>query len=102
MEPNQTKWINNVLNSVNGIERAEPNPFLYTKIRSRLASQPLGAVYVSTRAVWLAAASFVLLALLNWQLVGPSSASPRNTTASLSTVVSELNLYPTTPQLYDQ
>jgi hypothetical protein len=33
----QEKWVNEALDSLAGIQRAEANPFLYTRIRERMA-----------------------------------------------------------------
>ncbi|ADB41114.1 hypothetical protein [Spirosoma linguale] len=100
MEPKQEKWINDILDSVNSLQRAEPSPFLFAKIRDRLnaASQP---VYVPARTVWLAAASFTLLALLNWQLTTTPAPATTTQTTELNTVATEMQLYPATNQLYD-
>ncbi|GAB3687665.1 hypothetical protein GCM10027592_01520 [Spirosoma flavus] len=99
MEPEKEKWINDVLRSVDGIERAEPSPFLYAKIRHRLF-EAAPTVFLPTRTVWLVVTSFALLLLLNWRVVSqqvqPSDAD------DLSTVVSEMQLYPATNQPYSQ
>jgi hypothetical protein len=101
-QPHQEKWINDVLNSTHGIQRPEPSPFLFAKIRDRLnVVQP--SVYVPTRTVWLATASFALLAMLNWQLITQTTKTTTLTTQSteLNSVVTEMELYPATNQLYD-
>lgn len=102
MEPKQQQWINDVLRSLDGLPRAEPSPFLYAKIRNRLTERPIG--YAPKKLVWLAAASFALLALLNWRLVGASEVPPANVpneSASLRALASEWQLYPT-HQLYGE
>ncbi len=97
MEPEKEQWIREVMGSLDDAQRAEPNPFLFTRIEQRLKlARP--AAYVSTRMVWLAAASFALLILLNGQLIRQKLASP--TENSLNTVVSDMQLYPTGNQLY--
>ncbi|CCH00617.1 hypothetical protein FAES_2608 [Fibrella aestuarina BUZ 2] len=101
MEPKQQQWINDVLGSLDGLQRAEPSPFLYAKIRNRLNGQPVA--YAPKKLVWLVAASFALLALLNWRLVA-SSTVPTNVpseSASLRALASEWQLYPT-HQLYGE
>lgn len=99
MEPKEDKWINDVLGSLNNVQRAEPSPFLFAKIRDRLTVDPQKA-YVSVRIVWGMAASFALLLTLNWQVIS-RSAFPNTTEASdLNAVVSDMQLYPANNQLY--
>jgi hypothetical protein len=62
MEPE--KEINEVLNSFDGIKRAEPSPFLYNRILSRI---DINVRPAPAKLIWLAAASFVLLIVLNFQ-----------------------------------
>ncbi len=100
MEPEKENWINEVMGSLDGLQRAEPNPFLFAKIRNRLVTRPV-TTYVPTRTVWLTAASFVLLTVVNWQVYSRLTESSQADTSALNTVVSEMNLYPTTNQLYD-
>lgn len=100
MDLQQEKWIKDVLASTQGIQRPEPSPFLFAKIRDRL-NVPQRPVYVPARTVWLAAASFALLALLNWQLMTQRVSAPTNREAELNAVVTEMQLYPASNQLYD-
>lgn len=101
MEPKQQQWINDVLRSLDGLPRAEPSPFLYAKIRNRLIERPIG--YAPKKLAWLAAASFTLLALLNWRLIEASTvpANVPSESASLRALASEWQLYPT-HQLYGE
>lgn len=100
MEPKKDKWINDILNSIEGIKQAEPSPFLYAKIQHRLTATTT-PVYVSARSIWLAVASFALLLLLNWRIINRQDASVKDNAADLSTVVSDMQLYPSTNQPYD-
>ncbi|MFD2932370.1 hypothetical protein [Spirosoma flavum] len=100
MEPEKEKWINDVLGSLNNIQQAEPSPFLFAKIQNRLVPVRQ-TVYVSTRTVWLVAASFAFLTLLNWQVIDQSVLPITNHTKDLNTVISDMQLYPATNQLYD-
>ncbi|NID12255.1 hypothetical protein [Fibrivirga algicola] len=99
MEPGKDTWINDVLGSLDGLSRAEPSPFLFAKIRNKLTDAPSSG-YVPTRLVWLATASFALLAVLNWQLLQRVSGTTSPTSADLHTVVTDMHLYPSTHQLY--
>ncbi|GAB3046611.1 hypothetical protein [Spirosoma pulveris] len=100
MEPKQEKWINDILDSVNSLQRTEPSPFLFAKIRDRLHSAPQ-SVYLPARTVWLTAASFVLLTWLNVQLSTQRSAATSQEASPLNTVITDMQLYPATTQLYD-
>lgn len=59
------KWINNILNSAEGIKRAEPNPFLFPKIISRINSGEVSSVFIPRKKAILFFASILLLAVLN-------------------------------------
>jgi hypothetical protein len=54
--------IENVMNSLDAIKRAEPGPFLYDRILSRIQA-PLPEIPM--RMIWAAAASFVIILMLN-------------------------------------
>ncbi|WP_225309656.1 hypothetical protein [Larkinella humicola] len=99
MEPKKEQWINDILNSTDGMQRAEPGAFLFAKIRNRL---PSGAppVYVSPITVWLTVATFALLILLNWRVVDWPSNAATSQSADLTNVATEMNLFPTGNQLY--
>ena len=73
MDMNKEKWINEVMSSLDDVKSAEANPFLYNKILSKISSG--NVEYTSTKLVWLAAASFALLALLNFQVMKKSNSS---------------------------
>lgn len=60
------KWINDTLESLQGVRRAEANPFLSEKVLQRLQNkQPVIIVY-PLRIAWRIAASVVLLAGINF------------------------------------
>lgn len=56
------KWILDTENSLNGLKPAEVNPYLYSKILDRLSAKTEVA---PSKLVWAAAASFIVLVLLN-------------------------------------
>lgn len=58
------KWKDDVLNSVKGLKRAEPNPFLFTRIKQRLQEEQTAALIPRSKIRW-AAAGFALLCALN-------------------------------------
>lgn len=63
MDMNSEKRIKEVMNSLDGMHSAEAGPFLYSKIQSKI-NQPAGG-YSGIKLVWLAAASFAILVVLN-------------------------------------
>lgn len=101
MEPSQDTWINAILTSTDGLQRATPSPFLYAKIWNRLNAR-LVDLPISGRTVWLAATALIVLIVLNWTVASQHSAATPTDTAGLQTVVSDMNLYPAPHQLYTQ
>lgn len=77
MDMNKEKWINEVMNSLDDVKSAEANPFLYNKILNKLGSGEME--YAPMKLVWLAAASFALLAVLNFQVMKKTSGSSNRT-----------------------
>lgn len=101
MKPEKEKWINDILNSTDGMQRAEPDPFLFAKVRNRLTETGL-VEYIPVRTVWVAITSFAMLVLLNWRVISRQWSMPApSDSTQLNTVVSEMQLYPTTHQPYD-
>ncbi|MBO0947815.1 hypothetical protein [Fibrella forsythiae] len=100
MEPEKDNWINDVMGSLDGLNRTEPSPFLFARIRNRLSTTPSTA-YVPGRLVWVVAASFAVLALLNWQILAGMAGQGVQEKNELNTVITEMHLYPASNQLYD-
>ena|ERR1700758_2350289 len=63
MEKN--KEIEKTLNSLNGIQKPEENPFFYEKVMLRLEKKEAVIVSISPRVIWQAAACFAVLIALN-------------------------------------
>jgi hypothetical protein len=63
MESN--KWINDILNSSNGITKVTPNPLLFSKIQNKISVENT----ISSRWIWIAAASFTILVSLNVKML---------------------------------
>jgi len=72
-QKDKNKWVDEVINSLDGAERAEPNTALFEKI-ARGLSEPItiGRV-IPLRTVSLAAACILLLLLLNVLLLNKHS-----------------------------
>ena len=89
MDMNKEKWINEVMNSLDDVKSAEINPFLYNKILNKLGSGEIE--YAPMKLVWLAAASFALLAVLNFQAMKKTGSGSNNRT-EVQEIASAYNL----------
>jgi hypothetical protein len=66
------QWQDEVLASVHGLQRAEPSPFLFTRIQQRLREEPTLALIPKAK-IRLAAIGFALLCGLNlWAMLSSS------------------------------
>ena len=81
---NQEKYIEQVLNSTNGITKVIPNEDLFSKIESRIKEQD----FVSMKTIWIAAASIAVLICINITAISIKSKSKETKVAVLA---SELN-----------
>ena len=82
MEANN--WINDILNSSNGITKVTPDALLFSKIQNRISIQNT----VSSHWVWIAAASFTILVSLNVKMLLSKTAK---TAAPTETIVSSVS-----------
>lgn len=89
MDMNKEKWINEVMNSLDDVKSAEANPFLYNKILNKIDSGEVE--YAPKKLIWLAAASFALLVVLNFQAI-KKSASGSNNRTEVQEIASAYNL----------
>ena len=77
------KWINEIESSLNDIESAEVNPYLYSKILNRI--QVKKETIVPSKLVLLSASALVLLIILNFFIYKSMNNSPsRNDLKTLS------------------
>jgi len=82
MEANN--WINDILNSSNGITKVTPDALLFSKIQNRISIQNT----VSSQWIWGAAASFTILVSLNVKMLLSNTAK---TAAPTETIVSSVS-----------
>lgn len=88
MNMEKETWIENILNSTNGITSVAPSDDLFSKIQKRIKHQNT----VSGKTVWLVAASIVVLVLLNVSIIGSKSKQTKDsTTAYLEMTVNQSN-----------
>lgn len=57
--------IEKTLNSLDGIQRPEANPFLYKKVMNRLHRKEAVVISITPRVVWQAVACFAIIIALN-------------------------------------
>jgi hypothetical protein len=83
MEAN--KWINDILTSTDGIIKVTPDAVLFTKIQHRIYNQNT----ISTRWIWIAAASFTILFSLNVRLI---FSNKKNAEVNTETIASSISI----------
>lgn len=83
----RNNWITTILNSTNGITPVTPNDDLFSKIQLRIQETK-----ISSKTLWLVAASIAVLVLLNVSIIASKSKSETNsTTAYLEMTVNKSN-----------
>ena len=86
MEKNN--WITTILNSTNGIKSVEPSDDLFSKIQQRIQKENK----VSSKTVWLVAASITVLLLLNFSaIISKNKDKNSSTTTYLEMTVNKIN-----------
>lgn len=79
------KWKDDVLNSLQGLQRAEPNAFLFTRIEAKL-EQTTGLSKLQVR---LAGAAMVLLLAVNlWVVSSKENTASQSNANALTTTYS--------------
>jgi hypothetical protein len=88
MDMEKETWIENILNSTNGITQMAPDDDLFSKIRQGIKQQEA----VSPKTFWLVAASIAALVILNVSVISTKSKPAENpTTAYLEMTVNKNN-----------
>jgi hypothetical protein len=82
----QENFINEILNSTNGMTKIVPNDLLFSKIENAIKNQN----NVPTKWIWVAAASFAILFSLNSILVF-SKKDSKNPTETIATSIYKSN-----------
>jgi hypothetical protein len=80
------QWINEVLNSTEGMVKISPDAALFFKIQNRINDTKL-----SSRWIWLAAASFLILVSLNMNFVFGEADGKENQTEVLASTIAKSN-----------
>ena len=79
-------FINNVLNSVDGITKVTPSDAVFLGIENKIKESQ-----ISTKASWLVAASIVVLISINIVLLNTTSKNNDSEMASLNRIVNKNN-----------
>ena len=81
-------YIETILNSTNGITKVAPSADLFSKIELRIQSK----ITVSTRTLWLVAASIVVLLTINVSVIMKTKATSKDaTTITLAASINKNN-----------
>ena len=83
------KWINEVENSLNGLSPAEVNPYLFSKITSRINAKNEVA---HSKLVWGGAMAFLLLLFINIVAIKMSSGSVQKNNSDLQNLEKQFQL----------
>lgn len=85
-------WINEILNSSDGITKVAPDAALFSRIQLKINNQNS----ISKQWIWIAAASFALLLSLNVKFIYTNKSKTTNETESIiSSVTNNNQLYQT-------
>lgn len=87
MSMEKETWIENIMNSTNGITSVSPDADLFSKIQQKIKSQDT----VSSKTIWLVAASVAALILLNISIINIKSEPKENSADYLETTVNKTN-----------
>ncbi|TWI83826.1 hypothetical protein IQ13_1944 [Lacibacter cauensis] len=90
MKKNQEQWVDDILGSLQGMQAAEGNPHLHTRVMARLQQQLPDRQPVQLKWVYAMAGIFTIMLLLN--VLGWSNNSSKSTTGvDIETVLNEYN-----------
>lgn len=83
------KWINEVENSLNGLKPAEVNPYLFSKIKSRLNTSIDAA---PPKLIWGGAMAFLILLFINIIALKISSSRGQKNNSELQVIAKQYQL----------
>ncbi|MBK8600460.1 MAG: hypothetical protein IPN80_07790 [Flavobacterium sp.] len=83
----QENWINEILDSTNGMTSVMPDAQLFSKIQNRIETQKT----VNPQWVWLAAASIILLVALNVKFIFFETSNEERATELIVSSISKSN-----------
>ncbi len=95
MSDQKREWIEDTLNSLQGIRQVEPNPELWGKIKRATLNKSIN--YLSQTKVWAAAASFLFLIFLNGLIIKSNGSSSTKHKSETLTIIEQYELSPAEP-----
>ncbi|MCX6198201.1 MAG: hypothetical protein NTY88_03115 [Bacteroidetes bacterium] len=93
MKTEKENWIEEILNCVENIQPVQVRGDLFAGIQSRLHGSLVHLEHVSTRTVWLAAASIALLFALNFAAFIYSSPQKQSAVHSSALIQNSFDIY---------
>ncbi len=91
MKKNQEQWIDDLMGSLQGLQPAEGNPYLHTRVLARLQQSPARQP-VQIKWVYTVATAFVLMLLVNVMGWNMSFNNDEQETVDIETVINEYEL----------
>lgn len=91
MKKNQEQWIDEVMGSLQGIQPAEGNPYLHTRVLARLQQNPARQA-VQVKWVYTVAIAFTAMLLLNVMGWNMSFSNNDQDSVDIETVINEYEL----------
>jgi hypothetical protein len=92
MKKNQEQWINEVMGSLQGLQPAEGNPYLHTRVLARLQQNPARQ---PVKLTWVYATVTVFVFMLVLNVLGWNASSNSDdsvSTTGIETVINEYDL----------
>jgi hypothetical protein len=78
MKSKKDIWQDEILQSIEGLQQAEPNAVLWTRLENQLKHEPTRIKVISIPKVWAAAASIFFLLVINIFVLAQSDSNKRN------------------------
>ena len=91
MKKNQEQWVDDILGSLLGMQAAEGNPHLHTRVMARLQQQLPDRQPVQLKWVYAMAGIFTIMLLLNVLGWSNNNSSKSTTGVDIETVLNEYN-----------
>ncbi len=91
MKKNQEQWIDEVMGSLQGMQPAEGNPYLHTRVLARLQQNPARQA-VQVKWVYTVAIAFTAMLLLNVMGWNMSFSNNDQDSVDIETVINEYEL----------
>ena len=84
------KWIQDVENSLNGIQQADVNPYLYSKIINRINAKV--EVVMPVKWAWISVASLFAMIIINVSLLKFVYSNPKSNNSEIKQLSNKMNL----------